>query len=138
MPARDLLKLERALTADICNPDPAVLERVNDLIQEHLLWVVGELAQQRVRDVDAVNRLLHLYARTNLLKAMIREPEKFNLKETKDLFKSTRVEEEQDAGPKGDIVKAIQDLDIPDAAKQKLLAKAIDTVGAQARAALGR
>lgn len=132
MPGKDIAKIERQLQDDICNSDVQVLERTNEAVKKHLFWLAGELAGTRVTNGDEINQLLHLYARVELLRTLVLSPEKFNLKELKDLFKSTaQVVNGDDDAPKADIVKAISDLDIPDAQKKQLLGKALDAARAK-------
>lgn len=129
MPAKDLRKLEAQLSADIRDSDEAVLERVNNLIEQHLYWLIGELVSERVRKPEDITRLLHIHARARLLEKLIRDPSNFSLKEQKLLLNEITLEDQEEqrkASKRGNVLDKLMDLDISDAQKARLMERAAE------------
>lgn len=127
MPPKDLRKLEAQLERDIRDSDEAVLERINNLIEQHLYWLIQELVGERVRRPEDITRLLHIHARARLLEKLIKDPSNFSLKEQKLLLNEITLEDQEDqrkAAKKGSVMDRLLDMNISDAQKARLIDKA--------------
>lgn len=98
MEAPELRKLERELNQDW--EEPGRFERLDALVQDYLMHRVGDLAGQRVKGEADLLKLIHSYSRVELIRALIQNPKSFNLKELKELFRSTLIVEQNDAAEK--------------------------------------
>lgn len=129
MPEKDLTKLERQLEADIRNSDDAVLERINQLIEKHLYWLIQELVGERVRKPEDITRLLHIHARARLLEKLVRDPSNFSLKEQKLLLNEITLEDQEDErkrSKRDNVLDRLMDLNVSDAQKARLLERAAE------------
>ena len=137
MPKKDLRALEAQLERDIRDSDEAVLARINNLIEQHLYWLISELTGERVRKPEDVTRLLHINARARLLEKLIKDPSNFSLKEQKLLLNEITLEDQEDqrkAGKKGSVMDQLMGLNISDAQKARLIEKAATAALAQRQA----
>ena len=137
MPPKDLRKLEAQLERDIRDSDEAVLERINNLIEQHLYWLIGELVADRVKRPEDITRLLHIHARARLLEKLIKDPTNFSLKEQKLLLNEITLEDQEDqrkAAKRGSVLDKLMDLDISDAQKARLMERAAEAALVQHQA----
>ena len=137
VPPKDLTKLERQLENDIRNSDEAVLERVNNLIEHHLYWLITELVGERVRKPEDVTRLLRVHARVRLLEKMVTDPANFSLKEQKLLLNEVTLEDQEDErqrGKRDNVFEKLMDMNISDAQKARLIERASEAALVQAQA----
>ena len=133
---KDLRKLEAQLSADIRDSDEAVLERTNNLIEQHLYWLIGELVCERLRKPEDITRLLHIHARARLLEKLIKDPSNFSLKEQKLLLNEITLEDQEDqrkASKRGSALEKLLDMGISDEQKARLIEKAADAALVQHR-----
>lgn len=116
--------LERELGRDFRALDEAATARLDDLVEQYLHHRVKLLTGAHTRGEADILRLLHLHSRVALLEAVIDRPKSFNLKEMKELFRSTLIVEQNDAVERGkdSPARAIAQLEISDAEKAKLFA----------------
>ena len=136
MPPKDLRKLEAQLERDIRDSDEATLNRINDLIEKHLYWLIGELVGDRVRRPEDITRLLHIHARARLLEKLIKDPSNFSLKEQKLLLNEITLEDQEDqrkASKRGTVIDWLDRAGISDAQKARILEKAADAALVQHR-----
>jgi len=129
LPKKDLRKLEEQLERDIRDSDEAVLERINNLIEQHLYWLIGELVGERLRRPEDITRLLHIHARARLLEKLIKDPTNFTLKEQKLLLNEITLEDQEDqrkASKRGSVMDKLMGLDISDAQKARLIERAAE------------
>jgi len=119
-PSREML--EKELKRDYAALDEAATSRLDQLVEEYLHHRVKLLTGVHTRSEADILRLLHLHSRVALLEAVIDRPKSFNLKEMKELFRSTLIVEQNDAVErhKSDPARAIAQLDISDAEKAKI------------------
>src|SRR5690242_2806409 len=129
MPKKDLRKLEEQLERDIRDSDEAVLNRINNLIEQHLYWLIQELVGERVRRPEDITRLLHIHARARLLEKLIKDPSHFTLKEQKLLLNEITLEDQEDqrqASKRGSVMDKLMELKISDAQKARLIERAAE------------
>src|SRR5690242_6328189 len=137
MPKKDLRKLEEQLERDIRDSDEAVLNRINNLIEQHLYWLIQELVGERVRKPEDITRLLHIHARARLLEKLIQEPSRFTLKEQKLLLNEVTLEDQDEqrrAAKSGSLMEKLMNLGISDAQKARLIERAAEAALVQHQA----
>jgi hypothetical protein len=94
---RERTELERELAQDFADMPVAVESRMDELVEKYLLWKAGKLTDRVVRGEKDILKLIHLHSRVALLEQVITRPKQFNLKEMKELFRSTLIVEANDA-----------------------------------------
>lgn len=137
MNAENQRKLERELSEDYKDIEPAKESRLDLLVREYLLHKATLLADAKIRNEQEVLSLIHLHSRVALLQAVIERPKQFNLKEMKELFRGTLIVEANDAaeaGKRGDPSKTIAELPITDEAKELLFGALTDAAKDRFRA----
>lgn len=130
-------RLERELSEDYKDIEPAKESRLDLLVREYLLHKATLLADAKIRNEQEVLSLIHLHSRVALLQAVIERPKQFNLKEMKELFRGTLIVEANDAaeaGKRGDPSKTIAELPITDEAKELLFGALTDAAKDRFRA----
>ena len=120
----DRLGLERELQQDFDNLDAAATHRLDEKVEQYLHHRVKLMTGKDTRTEADILALIHLHSRVALLEAVIDRPKSFNLKEMKELFRSSLIVEQNDAAErtKNDPVRAIANLGLGDDEKGKLLA----------------
>lgn len=137
MNAENQRRLERELSEDYKDIEPAKESRLDLLVREYLLHKATLLADTKIRNEQEVLSLIHLHSRVALLHAVIERPKQFNLKEMKELFRGTLIVEANDAaeaGKRGDPGKTIAELPITDEAKELLFGALTDAAKDRFRA----
>jgi hypothetical protein len=116
--------LERALREDFENLGPAEENRLDELITQYLHHRAKQLTGATTKTERDILDLIHLHTRVALLEQVIDKPKQFNLKDMKELFRSTLIVEQNDAAErsKGDPLRAIAALNVSDEERAKLMA----------------
>ena len=104
------LGLEKELQQDFDNLDAAVTNRLDDLVERYLHHRVKLLTGANTRTEADILALIHLHSRVALLEAVIDRPKSFNLKEMKELFRSTLIVEANDAAEKGKLLAGLTEV----------------------------
>ena len=106
--ADELRRLERELGRDW--EEPGRTERLDGMVQEYLMHRAGDLAGARVKGEADLLKLIHTYSRVELIRQLIQNPKGFNMKDMKELFRSTLIVEQNDAAERArsdELLKAI-------------------------------
>lgn len=116
--------LETQLRQDYGALEAAAISRLDEAVEAYLHHKAKLLTGVHTRTEADILALIHLHSRVALLEAVIDRPKSFNLKEMKELFRSTLIVEANDAAErdKGNPIKAIANLGLGDDEKGKLLA----------------